>query len=48
MTILGFHQNPFGEVHSLMELRHFLPQRVHLGQQLGILRRLHLAAQTVR
>ena len=47
MAVLRFHQNSLSKVHSLMELGHLLPQRIHLGQELRILGRLGMAAQAV-
>ena len=35
---MGAAQDPFGEIHPLVQLGDFLPESIHLGQQLGILR----------
>ncbi len=38
LAVMGAGQEPFGEVHPLVQLGDFLPESIHFGQQLGVLR----------
>jgi len=35
---VGIGQKPFGEIHPLVQFGNFLPESIHFGQQLGVLR----------
>jgi hypothetical protein len=38
LPVVGAGQEPLGEVHPLVQLGDLLPESVHFGQQLGVLR----------
>jgi hypothetical protein len=45
---VGLEQNALGKIHPLVQLGHFLPESIYLGQELRVLHGLHMATQAVR